>query len=75
MPRQLVAHDLEAGDLVELQLEPYPHTDWWLGVDLLWRKAGGLGEAAAWLKGCLLERNLWEEAATPVRSRSRALAR
>lgn len=50
LPRQMIKRELAAGDLVELQLDAYPNTDWLLGVDVLWLKAAGLGPAAAWLK-------------------------
>lgn len=50
LPRLLVRRELTAGELVELQLEAYPHTDWLLGVDLLWNKARPLGRAGGWLR-------------------------
>lgn len=50
LPRQLVLRELASGELVELRLEAYPHTDWLVGVDLLWNKAQALGKAASWLR-------------------------
>lgn len=50
LPRQLVLRELADGDLVELRLRAYPHTDWLLGVDLLWNKARPLGKAGTWLR-------------------------
>jgi DNA-binding transcriptional LysR family regulator len=50
LPRQLILRELEAGELVELQLAAYPHTDWPVGVDLIWAKARVLGKAGTWLK-------------------------
>ena len=49
LPRQLILRELADGDLVELRLGAYPHTDWLLGVDLLWNKARPLGQAGTWL--------------------------
>lgn len=53
LPRQLVLSDLQAGDLVELRLEAYPHTDWLVGVDLLWNQSRPLGPAGSWLRDTL----------------------
>ena len=50
LPRQLILGALERGELVELNLAAYPHTDWPVGVDLVWKKAEPMGAAAAWLK-------------------------
>jgi DNA-binding transcriptional LysR family regulator len=50
LPRQLMLRELESGEFVELQLAAYPHTDWLVGVDLIWPKARVLGKAAMWLK-------------------------
>jgi len=60
LPRQMITRELEAGELIELQVDAYPHTDWLLGVDLIWRKSTGLGDAGAWLKGRLCAENVWE---------------
>lgn len=49
VPRQLVSADLATGELVELDLEPYPHTDWLIPVDLLWRVDSRLSAAEEWL--------------------------
>jgi len=50
LPRQLIRRELDEGELVELQLAAYPHTDWLVGVDLIWSKTRVLGKAGAWLK-------------------------
>jgi DNA-binding transcriptional LysR family regulator len=60
LPRQLIQRELAAGELVELQLEAYPHTDWLVGVDLLWRKTQPLGKAARWLKERLARHKVYE---------------
>ncbi|CAG2136550.1 LysR family transcriptional regulator [Cupriavidus plantarum] len=49
LPRQLIRDELARGDLVELQLAAYPHTDWLVGVDLVWRRAASRGRAHRWL--------------------------
>ncbi|MFE1811396.1 LysR family transcriptional regulator [Metapseudomonas otitidis] len=50
LPRLLVRDALARGELVELQLEAYPHTDWLVGVDLIWSRRQGAGPALAWLR-------------------------
>lgn len=50
LPRQLIRDALAKGELVELQLAAYPHTDWLVGVDLLWRKSAKQGRADRWLR-------------------------
>lgn len=50
LPRQLIAAELARGELVALDLVAYPHTEWQVGVDLVWKKAQALGMAATWLK-------------------------
>jgi len=54
VPRRLVAPELASGALVELQLEAYPHTQWIVGLDLLWKVAAKPGLAVAWLKAELM---------------------
>jgi len=53
LPRQLIRDELDRGELVELQLESYPHTDWLVGVDLLWSRTQQLGPAERWLREAL----------------------
>jgi DNA-binding transcriptional LysR family regulator len=60
LPRQMITPELQAGELVELRLDAYPHTEWLLGVDLIWRKAGGLGQAGRWLRERLGAEDVWE---------------
>jgi DNA-binding transcriptional LysR family regulator len=49
IPRLLVRDELRSGELVELSLEAYPHTDWIVSVDLLWQRRRRLDAAEAWL--------------------------
>ncbi|MDH4581630.1 LysR family transcriptional regulator [Pseudomonas sp. BN415] len=60
LPRQLIHRDLANGDLVELQLEAYPHTDWLVGVDLLWPRRQGRGKAKRWLRERLMRNKVFE---------------
>ncbi len=60
LPRQLMRRELEDGELVELQLAAYPHTDWLVGVDLLSSKSRVLGKAGAWLKHRLQQHKVFE---------------
>jgi len=60
LPRQLVQRELETGQLVELQLEAYPHTDWLVGVDLLWHRKRQPGPAARCLRDCLQRNKVFE---------------
>ncbi|MBB3141920.1 LysR family transcriptional regulator [Halomonas organivorans] len=60
LPRQLVRRELEEGILVELPLAAYPHTDWLVGVDLLWNKQKPSGEVEAWLRRRLTENAIFE---------------
>jgi len=50
VPRQLVLDELESGEFVELMLVPYPHTDYWVYVNLLWKRAEPQPEAVRWLR-------------------------
>ncbi|MDT8894396.1 LysR family transcriptional regulator [Halomonas sp. I1] len=60
LPRQLVRRELEEGVLVELPLAAYPHTDWLVGVDLLWNKQKPSGEVETWLRKRLTETAIFE---------------
>lgn len=60
LPRQLVQRELAAGELVELQLAAYPHTDWLVGVDLLWQRRHGRGQAQRWLRERLMGTKVFE---------------
>lgn len=60
LPRQLIREQLDKGELVELQLAAYPHTDWLVGVDLLWRKSGRPGRADRWLRERLQQHMVFE---------------
>ena len=53
--------ELASGELVELRLAAYPHTDWLVGVDLLWNKSRPLGPAAEWLRGQLARFKISEQ--------------
>lgn len=61
LPRQLVLAELASGELVELRLAAYPHTDWLVGVDLLWNKSRPLGPAAEWLRAQLARFKISEQ--------------
>lgn len=50
LPRRLIQRELESGELVALQLDAYPHTDWLLGVDLIWNRTRPPGKAGARLR-------------------------
>src|SRR5690606_1184003 len=50
VPRQLIRESLRQGSLVELSLAAYPHTDWHVGVDLLWAKSRRFNRVEQWLK-------------------------
>ncbi|MBK5537634.1 LysR family transcriptional regulator [Pseudomonas sp. TH05] len=60
LPRQLIQRELASGELVELQLGAYPHTDWLVGVDLLWARQRRMGKAEHWLKERLLKNKVSE---------------
>ena len=60
LPRQLVQRELAAGELVELQLAAYPFTDWLVGVDLLWQRRHGRGQAQRWLRERLMRNKVFE---------------
>lgn len=60
LPRQLIQRELAKGELVELQLGAYPHTDWLIGVDLLWARQRVMGKAERWLKERLLRQKVYE---------------
>ncbi|MFT2092150.1 LysR family transcriptional regulator [Paraglaciecola sp. 2405UD69-4] len=50
VPKQLML-DLQLQDqLCELQLTSYPHTEWEVGVDLIWSSSERLGKAGSWLR-------------------------
>ncbi|ABR90688.1 transcriptional regulator, LysR family [Janthinobacterium sp. Marseille] len=60
LPRQLIHRELEQGDLVELQLEAYPYTDWLVGVDLLWQKRRQPAAAERWLRERFQQNKVFE---------------
>jgi DNA-binding transcriptional LysR family regulator len=60
VPRQLILDELERGELVDLQLAAYPHTDYLVGVDLLWARAVPHGAAIAWLRERLRAHKIFE---------------
>lgn len=49
LPRQLILPEIASGELVELQLDAYPFTDWMVSVDLIWRRGRRLGRVESWL--------------------------
>ncbi|MCQ9615582.1 LysR family transcriptional regulator [Paenalcaligenes niemegkensis] len=60
LPRQLIKQEIDSGELIELPLEAYPHTDWVLGIDLLWAKEAQMQPGTQWLKARLLEHKIFE---------------
>jgi DNA-binding transcriptional LysR family regulator len=50
LPRRMVLGYLQGGELVELRLRNYPHTDWLLSVELVWDRRRAPGPAGAWLR-------------------------
>ncbi|WP_158972686.1 LysR family transcriptional regulator [Paraglaciecola sp. L3A3] len=53
VPKQLIV-DLQLQEQVtELQLSSYPHTEWTVGVDLVWSSSERLGQAGNWLRDAL----------------------
>lgn len=60
LPRQLIRRELESGELVELKLEAYPHTDWLVGVDLIWPLRQGAGPAERWLRARIRQSKVFE---------------
>ncbi|AYF90766.1 LysR family transcriptional regulator [Pseudomonas sp. JS3066] len=60
LPRQLIHRELAVGDLMELDLVAYPHTDWLVGVDLIWPRRQGRGKAKRWLRERLMRNKVFE---------------
>lgn len=60
LPRQMILEEIKSGELIELPLEAYPHTDWITGVDLLWSKNASTQEGSEWLKKRLLRHKMFE---------------
>lgn len=60
LPRQLIRERLDKGELVELQLSAYPHTDWLVGVDLVWKRTGRPTRADRWLRDRLQQHMVFE---------------
>ena len=60
VPRQLVLEELERGEFVDLLLTAYPHTEYWVGVDLLWARAVPQSEVVRWLRERLREERVVE---------------
>ncbi|PRB40095.1 LysR family transcriptional regulator [Arthrobacter sp. MYb23] len=53
VPRQFILQELASGELVELRLEAYQHTDWLVGVDLLYSLERRPTEPELWLRNRL----------------------
>lgn len=72
VPRQLVLEPLATGEFVELDLTAYPYTDYWVKVDLLWRRSEPQGEAVRVLRDRLAREKLFEPSGRgPRRERHR----
>jgi DNA-binding transcriptional LysR family regulator len=61
LPHQFVRRELERGTLVELRQQEYPHTDWLVGVDLLWSRLRAEGKAQHWLRKRLVRDRIFEQ--------------
>lgn len=61
VPRIFVQRELEEGILTELRQKEYPHTDWIVGVDLLWSRKKRAGRAMNWLIDRLLKNKIFEK--------------
>ncbi|MEZ3498447.1 LysR family transcriptional regulator [Pantoea sp. KPR_PJ] len=61
LPREFVSHELRAGTLTELRQQEYPHTDWIVGVDLLWSRQAKAGKAQIWLRDRLVRHKIFEQ--------------
>jgi len=53
VPKQLMQDLSPDGQLVELELDAYPFTDWTVGVDLVWSSLLRSGKAGTWLRDAL----------------------
>ncbi|ADU72014.1 transcriptional regulator, LysR family (plasmid) [Pantoea sp. At-9b] len=60
LPRIFVQRELEQGVLTELRQQEYPHTDWIVGVDLLWSRKKKPGRALSWLIDRLIKNKIFE---------------
>lgn len=60
IPRIFVQRELEDGVLTELKQKEYPHTDWIVGVDLLWSRKKPAGRAMKWLINNLIQNKIFE---------------
>ncbi|MFF8841145.1 LysR family transcriptional regulator [Streptomyces sp. NPDC015127] len=67
VPRQFVVDGLASGEFVELRLDAYEHTDWLVGVDLLYRRDGRHSEPELWLRDRLASHRVFELDAPPAR--------
>lgn len=54
-PKHMISGELARGDLIELNLEAYPVTEWLVGLDLVWSAGKKTGVAANWLKHFLID--------------------
>ncbi|WP_434585631.1 LysR family transcriptional regulator [Klebsiella sp. R390] len=61
LPRLFVEKELHEGQLVELRQQEYPHTDWVVGVDLLWSKHKRVGKSLHWLRDRLIQHKIFEQ--------------
>lgn len=61
LPQLFVREALAEGKLVELRQQEYPHTDWVVGVDLLWSKKKRAGKSLNWLRERLVRHKIFEQ--------------
>lgn len=60
LPRQLILNELEQGELIELQIDAYPFTDWLVGVDLIWERKRPSSRPERWLRDQLKNNQIYE---------------
>lgn len=60
IPKIFIQRELLEGSLVELRQQEYPHTEWIVGVDLLWPKNHQHGNGMRWLKKRLMNHKIFE---------------
>ncbi|MGB9096156.1 LysR family transcriptional regulator [Erwinia sp.] len=61
LPRLFIERELGEGKLVELRQQEYPHTDWIVGVDLLWSRKKKAGRALNWLRQNLIKHKIFDK--------------
>ncbi len=68
IPAEFIRQELNQGDLLELRQQEYPHTDWLVGIDMLWGKRQAQGKATCWLRSRLMHHKISEHDTTGNRT-------